>query len=210
MIRYLLFILVFLLLASCINQSQPEEAILESVTNSKNQEALQGEVVRLVERKAFIDTLISHNKLQVEVLVQQPDSEKLIVVVNEEFPEEVERTFNIWRDSDGRIVFIGEYPYSESGDWYIEYKHYFNEAGETFAFERITNFFNSICTDGVAREVILDFYDSNFRKLHQVYSLTDMDANKLNKEECGFPYDYPYVFSQSLDSYVEMMNYLRK
>ena len=184
--------------------------MVESVTDSGSKEVQQEKVEKLIERRALIDTLVIQSNLQVEVLVQQPDSERLVVVINEEFPEEVETTFNIWRDSDGTIVFIGEYPYSESGDWYIEYKHYFNEAGETFAFERITNFFNSICTDEVAYERITDFYDSEFRKLHQVYTLTDLEGDRLNKEECEFHYDYSYEVSKSLDAYLKKIQYRSK
>ena len=128
-------------------------------------------------------------------------------MLNEDFPEEVEKTFNIWRDANGKIVFVGEYPFSESGDWYIEYKHYFNDTGETFAFERRTNFFNSICTEDVAYEVITDFYDVDFRKLHQVYSLTDLQGDSLNKEECEFHYDYPYKVSPSLEAYLKRIQY---
>lgn len=208
MSKYLLSTLIFLVLVSCMNQNQSGEAMVDS--DSENQEVLQGELARLLETKVLTDTLISQNKLQLEILVQQPDSEKLMVVVNEEFPEEVERTFNIWRDSEDRIVFIGEYPHSRSGDWYIEYKHYFNEAGETFAFERITNFFNSMCADAVAYEVITDFYNSEFSKLYQIYALTDLEGETLNKEECVFHYDYPYEISRSLESCLRKINHQMK
>lgn len=158
-------------------------------------------------KKAQTDTLVSKNSLTLEILVKEPESDKLVVVVNENYPDEVEVTYNIWRNADGKILLVGEYPYSQSGDWDIGYEHYFDESGLTFSFQKRTNFFNSFCADGVAYENVVEYYDSSFNRLHQTYSLIDENKQNLKKEDCEFPYDYPYEVSNSLKDYLKRINY---
>ena len=72
-------------------------------------------------------------------------------------------------------------PYSESGDWYIEYRHYFDDNGKTFAFSRLGNIFADV-KGGLAMEILLKYYDDNFKTINQTYRLTDKDEkNNKNK-----------------------------
>lgn len=204
---YTLVFLVGLLGISCSNQNTPISAnsglAVESTKKSESADVLE----TLKVKKALTDTLVATNILTVEILVKEPGNKKLVVVVNENFPEEVEVTYNILRNADGKILLVGEYPYSESGDWDIGYEHYFDESGLTFSFQKRTNFFNSFCTDGVAYENVVEYYDSSFNRLHQAYSLIDENKQTLKKEECEFPYDYPYEVSNSLKEYLKRINY---
>lgn len=162
---------------------------------------------RLIIKKSEIDTLQSHDKLKLEVFVKVPNKEKLTLVINKNWPEIVELTYNIWKNEKENIVMIGEFPFSESGDWHIEYKHYFDENEKTFAFERNTNFFNSICTDEVAYEKIIEFYDLNFNRVEKDYSLTDKNKTELKKEDCEMNYDFPFEVSDNLKNYLKKINY---
>jgi len=107
----------------------------------------------------------------------------------------------------GKIKLIGEFPYSESGDWNIGYAHYFENKGRTFSFERKTNFLNSICTDGVAYEIIVEFYNSDFNRVDRIYYLVDENNKELVKKDCTLNYDYPYKVSNNLKSYLKRINY---
>ena len=162
---------------------------------------------RLQGQKAIIDSAISKKQLKVEVLVKEPDKNNLTVVKDQNWPEIIEITYNLWRDEDDEIVLIGEYPFSESGDWSIGYEHYFDAGQKTFAFERNTNFFNSVCTDGVAYERIIEFYDSDFNRIDRLYNLTDEQGEELQKDSCVMNYDYPYDVSKGLKEYLKRINY---
>ena len=157
---------------------------------------------RLTYQKKSIDTLFNNSNDKLLVLAKLVDKEELIEIKNENFPENVEVTFNILKDSLGQIISATEFPFSESGDWNITLTHYFDKDGKTFAFERQTNFFNSICTAGVAYETQTEFYDNNFQKIHKMYTLVDEHNKALEKDNCQFPYDYDYKVSVDIDSYL--------
>src|SRR5690606_31196638 len=92
----------------------------------------------------------------------------------------------------GRFRYFVEIPFSDSGDWFIAYKSYYNIEGRLIAFQKETNFFNNECTDEVAHEVSLKYYNSQFELIDSVYTLTDSDKNPLKRSSCFFPYNYPF------------------
>lgn len=157
---------------------------------------------RLKYQKTTIDTLFKHSKDKLIVLAKLVDKDELIQINNGNFPDNVETTFNILKDSLGQIITASEFPFSESGDWNIILTHYFDKDGKTFAFERQTNFFNSICTDGVAYETQTEFYNSDFQLIDKMYKLVDQKNKTLQKDSCQFPYDYEYKVSADIDKYL--------
>lgn len=179
-----------------------------STDSSKNSNSTSGLLPkpdireRLKYQKATIDTLFNRRKEKIEVLAKLVDTDELVKVSNGNFPENIETTFNIIKDSLGQVITISEFPFSESGDWNIILTHYFDKDGKTFAFERQTNFFNSICTDGVAYETKTEFYNSDFQLIDKVYRLVDEKNNNLQKESCQFPYDYDYKVLVDIDNYI--------
>jgi hypothetical protein len=134
--------------------------------------------------------------------VKVPDSDKLVEVVHNKFPNEVETTYNFLKDNEGHIIFAGESPTSESGDWDIAYKSYFDKKGKLFAFERTAGFFNSGCTtnDDAAHEDLIKLY--NDKKLaSSTYTLTDSKKRPLVKSKCVFNYNYPYTLLFDWESF---------
>ena len=182
--------------------------IKEDKVNRSTELLAEADIIeRLKGQKIIIDTLQSQKKLTLEVLVKEPDKEKLTIVLNENWPESIETTYNIWKNENGSIILIGEFPTSQSGDWYIEYLHYFDKNKKTFAFQRNTNFFNSMCTDGVAYERITEYYNSDFNRIERNYSLNDKNEKQLKKDDCAMHYDYPFEISDNLKSYLNEINY---
>lgn len=194
-LTYILTILIGLFAACNSNDSKtsstsrlvPEPDILE----------------RLKYQKTNIDTLFNQSKDKLIVLAKLADKGETIQIKNGNFPDNVETTFNILKDSLGRVITSSEFPFSESGDWNIILTHYFDKDGKTFAFERQTNFFNSICTDGVAYETQTEFYDSDFQLIDKMYKLVDEKNKTLQKDSCQFPYDYEYKVSADIDKYLK-------
>jgi hypothetical protein len=157
---------------------------------------------RLQYHKAFIDTLFSHGKNNIEVFVKLTDKTDLNPFKDTVLPDETETSFNILRDSLKHIVAIIESPYSQSGDWFLTLTHYFDKNGQTFAFERQTNFFNSGCTEGVAYETTTEYYDSDFKLIRKEYKLVDEKGKNLNRDSCSFMHDYDYKVLVGVDKYL--------
>jgi len=158
---------------------------------------------QLIQQKKGIDTLFQQRKGTFLVFAKQEDSLVPVQIFGTDFPENIATTYNILKDRSGKIVRISEMPYSETGDWQIIYNYYFDTLEKTFAFEKQTDFFNSLCTPGIAHEKETIFYDSNFQKLDSAFSLVDENYHRLKKDSCDFPYDYPYKISSNLSDYLQ-------
>ncbi len=157
----------------------------------------------ITKARTRIDSLFNQNKERLIVFAKIAGQEQPIRITNRKFPEQVHTTFNILKDSSGNIITISEIPYSESGDWTIILTHYFDKTGKTFAHKRQADFFNSICTDGVAHEMRVEYYDSYGKLLEKIQTLMDDKKNPLPKDSCQFPYEYEYRISKDLGKYVQ-------
>lgn len=149
-------------------------------------------------RKAELDSSRKHQKMRLEILVKEPGKAGLTPVVNNNWPTEFETTYDLWKDANGRVLVLGEYPYSQSGDWHLGLEHYFNENGETFAFEKKTNFFNSPCINGVAFETETKYFNKGFSIISKEHTLKDIDGNTLDIKKCRAAYNWPYKVSRNL------------
>lgn len=160
-------------------------------------------IERLKYQKSTIDTLFKRSIEKLIVLAKLADIDEPIIITNGDFPNNVETSYNILKDSLGHIVTISEFPFSESGDWNITFTHYFDKDGKIFAFERQTNFFNSICTDGAAYETRTEFFNRDFQLIDKTYKLVDQENRTLEKDSCQFPYDYEYKISADIGKYLK-------
>lgn len=152
----------------------------------------------LKDQKYTIDSLI--NKERKLIVMAKVRGQKNIGAVPKD-PAEVEVVYNIFKDKNGRIVYVSEMPKSPNDDWFIAYKSYFDENGNLFAFQRQNNFFNSECTTGAALENLQRFYNDKFEVLDSVYTLTDSYKKDLTQAPCKFPYNFPYKIYKNVDEY---------
>ncbi len=147
----------------------------------------------IINKKIKYDLLRNADQLKIQVLARMGNDTIYYVINDAEFPASgINITINILRDNNGKIFIISVYPYSESGDWFVGFTHYFDEKGNTFAFERITSFYNSGCTDEMATEKIDKFYSSDFIELGNTYSLNGPDNKPLKKSKCDLLYQFNY------------------
>jgi len=177
-----------LILTACNSNGQ----VVPKHSSTQRVEQTTTNIELLKAQKALIDSFLDQHRDSVIVLVKTPNNSRLLEVKNEQWPEEIEVTYNLVKDATGRLLALLESPYSESGDWNIVLTHYFDKDGKTFAFSRQTNFFNSGCTEGVAYEVINEYYNPFFKQITKEYQLVDEKGKPLNKKGCEFPYDEPY------------------
>lgn len=152
--------------------------------------------------KKLIDSL-ANNTNSLIVYAKVPNSKNLVAIKNGKFPDAVETSYNLLKNKDGKVIYIFESPFSESGDWDIAYRSYFNQDGQLFAFERKAGFFNSECTDDAAHETLIKYYNKDFSVTDSTYTLTDDNKKPLVKSKCVFNYDYPYKVYPTANSYLK-------
>lgn len=143
-------------------------------------------LVTLKNKKAAIDQYEYNHRKEMTVFIKLEGKKKLIRAKNENWPDYTEYIYNVLKDESGKIILTEQIPYSQSGDWYVEWKHYFDANGNIFAFSKRETVFDNGVKGGVAVEESLKYYDSNFKVVGQTSRLTDKDEKTLNRNKNEF------------------------
>ncbi|MFB9844278.1 calponin homology domain-containing protein [Mucilaginibacter ginsenosidivorans] len=146
--------------------------------------------------------ILKHNKRLI-IFAKIPNKKNPVRVIGDKWPDDAEYSYNILKDSAGRVIFIAEMPYSESGDWYIEYRHYFDNSGNTVAFKRITNVFDNDVKDGVIYETLTNYYLPNLKLKDKIYTLTSKDGKNIKNNGHVDVYHYPYHIYKNANECLE-------
>lgn len=150
----------------------------------------------LKSKKAAIDKYMGKHAKDVITLVKVPKKSKLLQIKNknDKWPDEIEYTYNILKDPAGKIMVVTISPNSESGDWEIVYKYYFDDKGNTFAFYEDQSIFNDNVKGGVVRTTLLKYYSYSFRKLAQSIALLDKDWRPIKGKVAEYDfYDFESI-----------------
>jgi hypothetical protein len=186
---------VTLFLAACMAKS-------ERIPGLPKSKKLSEKGNRSWKKKEQLDSLMKRRKQNIEVFVSRVGADSIHRVRMGEFPDNIRSTFNLFHDEAGRLRVASEFPFSESGDWSIRLTHYFDAKGRLFAFERNLNFFNSVCTPGMASENRNILFDTSGRRTDSIYHLVDSENKALKRKDCQFPYDYPYTIHKSTSEWM--------
>ena len=126
-------------------------------------------------------------------------SDSIVPVANPgKWPKVHTERYTVFVDS-GRVVAVTESPFSCSGDWAINYTHYFDAAGHTTGYERFSGFFNG-CSFGAARETTLYVFD-NGALISKQYSLTNASGQPQRPDACTFYHHWEYAIYASWAAY---------
>jgi hypothetical protein len=129
------------------------------------------------------------------------DNGRLVRVKNAALPDGTETVYRVLMNRQRVVVLVHQEPTRESGDWHLTYTHYFTPQGQTFAYERRTSFFNSLCTqtpDDVAHETQVHYYAAGRRRRQGEYRLVDAEGRALPQARCQLPYPSPYQPSKTV------------
>lgn len=163
----------------------------------------------LKKNREAIDKYSTKHTKSIIIYVKVPGKRKLVLVKNLNWPDEIEYTYDIYKNPTGKIIFIAQIPYSESGDWSIVCKHYFDENGNTFSFNREESIFDDNVAGGIVREKLTMYYDINFHKIGEVSRLTDKDNRPLGASKKKGMYnfrDYEYKIYKNLSECLTAYN----
>ncbi len=115
-------------------------------------------------------------------------------------------SYNLVRNNTGQIIYIAEYPASESGDWNLIYESYFNENGNLIVFIRGCSFFNGVCAE-IVHEKSEYYYNLKHELIKKTYEITDGNKNPLNYKDCVFNYRYDYKIYNTLTEYLKILKF---
>ena len=147
-------------------------------------------------RRNKIETQLIHGKKKLIVFAKVAGHDDPQKVVNEKWPEDIETTYNIARNSFGKIIYVGEFPESYSGDWFLALRYYFSNNGKLIAFTKDYSYFNGNCGDGIVKEIEIELYDHQFKVIKKTRTLTDGDGKYLSEEDCADSLDWLDIIKQ--------------
>lgn len=182
-----LIIILFLLSVNGFGQSK-------AISDATFLESLQ-------KKKTNTDKFEFKHQKQLLVFVKLSNKAKLVRITGADYPDNTDYIYTIIEDPMRRITAIEQVPYSESGDWYEEFKHYFDLRGNTFAFSIRTTVFDDSVKGGVAMWQLLNYYKPALNLLNHTTFLTDSKDNPLKGRkdtEFDFRHD-PYHTYKSVD-----------
>ncbi len=149
-----------------------------------------------------IENLVTTEKLIILVKVKgQPD---LIKVINQNWPDDIETTYNIFKNQRRQIIYVGEFPTSQSGDWTLGLKHYFGDNGKLISFEKRLSYFNEDCTDGAVIETIIELYDNDFKLIKTTKTLNDNKGGELKVKDCEHAYNWTFDKRGTVNELVQL------
>lgn len=144
---------------------------------------------RILNQKREIEQQIQSNKKNIAVFVKIKGLSTPQRVINEQWPENIESTYNILKNPLGQVIYFAEFPQSESGDWVYSIKHFFNQ-GQTISIETRISFFNEDCGNGPITEILTELYLNNFKLHATVKQLRDSKDNTISGSLCSNPYKW--------------------
>jgi hypothetical protein len=112
------------------------------------------------------------------------DQNELVAVKDtSSWPDFVESSYNIVMDSANRPLLHVEVPTSESGDWHLIIKHYFDPKGRTILYHYSISGFSSGCTE-ILRENRLVYMNPSGRVLSDLRSFTNAEDKPIDATTC--------------------------
>lgn len=162
--------------------------------------------VSIEKQTDIIYNYIAKHNNQLILFAKLPGKKVAVKVKNQKWPDEVDDSYNIFKDSTGKVIFIADMPFSESGDWYIEYRHYFDSNGNTIAFERITNVFDSDIKGGLIYETLVNYYSPGLKLRSKEYTLKRKDGKNIKDSGHVDIYHYPYHIYRNVNDCLKAYN----
>ncbi|HEY3404597.1 MAG TPA: hypothetical protein VGK59_14505 [Ohtaekwangia sp.] len=192
MIRiYLLCVSLSLVACTTKDKGTREVTLTDSAESSTSRLVPEPDIIeRLRAQKATIEEYQGNHEESISFFVRLKDNEAPVAISPDEMPEMYKEMYSVLKDSTGNTLLVSQNPFSESGDWFITLTHYFDKQEKTFVTQRQTNFFNSICTEGMAYETQTDFYSGDLQIITKDYRLADSNNNELQKDSCQLAYNF--------------------
>jgi hypothetical protein len=200
-LSYLVLILLLLTGLGCSDRAKPVMTDPFSGRDAETRKEHEEQARQLLLQKLHIDALTLDTITPALVFIKLPEQEMPVPVKNRQYPKKLEAIYQVCRDTEGRIVYLAESPFSQSGNWDIVYRSYYDEQGRIFAFERTAGFFNSACTSGALYQTLVKFFNQQGQVIATEQSFQDQEGKPIKDKPCDFPYNFPYEVVTDVDTY---------
>jgi TonB family protein len=152
----------------------------------------------LIQNKNKIDEKSKIDKPKIYIKVAS--FETITRVLESEIPDEYEILYELFEENNS-VYKITQLISSESGDWSINLKYYFDSDGNVFIIEKKTSQFNSNCGE-VIFETITKLIDINNDKTLKIINLEDGKGKQIKRKNCDL-YDYKFKIYKNIEDYLE-------
>ena len=161
------------------------------------------DLTALKKKVAAYDRYRYLHRKNIITLVKIIGKKKLITITNDEYPDETEYIYKLLKDTSGHVILTEQCPYSQSGDWYEEFKDYYNTNGKIFAFSKRETVFDESVNGGVAVQTDFRYYGRNFKVITHISKLTDKNGRMLKRRSNEFNFrDDKYMIYPNLIEYL--------
>ncbi|HTE01975.1 MAG TPA: hypothetical protein VK668_21955 [Mucilaginibacter sp.] len=185
---------LFLVFITCLSLHLPERKHHTKIVTTN----IDTSVLALENKKEAIDDYLKKHQKEIITLAKVAGKKKPVRVLNNKWPDGVEYSYNILKNKSGKIIFIMQSPFSESGDWDIEYHHYFDEDGKTYAFSREESVFGDI-KGGIIRMLLFKYYGGNFNIIGTTTKFMDVNFKPIKVKEGQYDFrDDKYSIHKSV------------
>ena len=149
-----------------------------------------------------VDNVYKKDTFKLERYLQLDKEELIKRVPNyDDRPVSFYASYNLIRNKTGQIIYIADYPASQSGDWNLIYLNYFDENGNLIAFIRKFSFFNGGCAE-IVHEESHYYYNLKHDLIKKTYEIKDGDEKPLIYKDCDIE-RYDYKIYNTLTEYLQ-------
>lgn len=146
---------------------------------------------RILKQKRVIEEQIQLNQKDLIVFVKIKEESEPQRITNENWPENVESTYNILKNNSGQVIYFAEFLKREHSEGVFEIKHFFDDKEQTLVIEIRLSFFSDDCGKGPITETLTDLYLNNFKRHGTLRQLRDDKNNPINGSICSNPTKWP-------------------
>ncbi len=174
-----------LLFASC-EKELPEDAVFDP---------RYPETEAIVEKANDVlkeaDKIFMRSNYLVELYLKTASEKRIVQVPNfEQVPADLAAVYNIIRNKEGNVLYVAEFPYSESGDWENIYESIYDDKGDLLLFVRKSSFLHE---GVVVYEKSSYYYNEKHRLVKKEYLIKYGSASVLPQGvTVEFNYRFPY------------------
>lgn len=179
--------IVSLLFLSCSDKLIKEDAIYDP------KEPETAEIVKTSNGLlAQADHIFMRENFLVELYVEDSTKQGIERVADfENVPATLVATYNIIRYKSGEIMYVAEFPYSQTGDWENIYESVFDETGNLLKFVRKSRFIEK---ENLLSEKSEYYYNRKHKLLKKTYECMDQSNKAIPDEnDFQFPFRFPYT-----------------
>lgn len=144
---------------------------------------------------------------RIELYLQLSPSEASLKVKNfDSIPQSEYAAFNLIRNKKEQVIYISEFPVTESDEYDMIYENYFDSKGNLICFVRKCVFFNGLCAKEV-HEKSEYYYNEKHKLILKTYEITNEDKKPIDHATCIFNHRYEYKIYKTVNEYIKARNF---